>query len=51
MALSFTEMKFLHIFAFLLLVSVGKLNTLVTFTNSTVVETMGRRLSTSNSCR
>ena len=49
-------MKFLHIFAFLLCVSVGKLNKLVTYTSlvlilihfSAVVETVGRYLSTPN---
>ena len=49
----FTKMKFLHIFAFILCVSVGKLNTfvthiscVVTYTSSAVVETVGCYLST-----
>ena len=35
-AFRFTKMKFLHIFAFLLCISVGKLSTLVTYTSSVV---------------
>ena len=38
-AFKFTKMKFLHIFAFILCVSVGKLNTLVTYTSSVVTYT------------
>ena len=38
-AFKFTKMKFLHIFAFFLCVSVGKLNTLVTCTSSAVTYT------------